>query len=87
MTDITQQSWHAFDSKDKPQQRVGTTSPVVNVIFTADMWRRRGIARDMVEAIARDSGIAVTDVAWSGPFSKFGLALARNISPTGVWMA
>jgi GNAT superfamily N-acetyltransferase len=84
--DTTTTQWHAFDSQDEGQSSAGTTRPAVNVIFTADVWRRRGIARELVEAVARLYGIAVTEIAWSGPFSKTGLALAKSISPAGVWM-
>ncbi len=84
--DSSSQWWHEFDSEDEPELTANTIRPVVNVIFTAQIWRRHGIAKELVEAIAKDSNITLTDVAWSGPFSESGYALAKRINPHGVWM-
>ncbi len=56
------------------------------MIFTSAVWRRRGIAAELVNAIAHDAGIAVSEVAWSTPFSTAGQALAMRIAPAGVWL-
>lgn len=79
--------WHPFDDKDSnvPVSR-DVVRPVVNVIFTAQLWRRRRVAERLVDAVARHAGMTMTDVAWSPPFSTGGRALAQSISPPGVWL-
>ncbi|RSM44504.1 hypothetical protein DMB66_52290 [Actinoplanes sp. ATCC 53533] len=79
--------WHPFDDSDRntPVSR-DVLRPVVNVIFTAQLWRRRRVAQQMVDAVARHAGITTTDVAWSPPFSTGGRALAQSLSPAGVWV-
>ena len=78
--------WHAFDAAPQPQSSI-SERPVISVIFTADLWRRRGVGRTLVEAVAADAGIDVTELAWSGPLSIGGRALAKSISPLGIWHA
>jgi hypothetical protein len=79
--------WNPFDDSDRnaPVSR-DVIRPVVNVIFTAQLWRRRRVAQHLVDAVARHAGITTTDVAWSPPFSTGGRALAQSISPAGVWV-
>jgi hypothetical protein len=79
--------WHPFDGDDENDSvSRDVLRPVVNVIFTAQLWRRRRVAQHLVEAIARHSGLAPEDVAWSLPFSTGGRALAQSISRAGFWL-
>lgn len=78
--------WQAFDAAPQPQSSI-RERPVINVIFTAALWRRRGVGRTLVEAVATDAGIDVTELAWNGPLSVGGEALAKSISPLGIWHA
>jgi hypothetical protein len=87
--DVSHARWYPppiETSKAVAQPTDGQSRPVVNVIFTAAAWRRRGIAAELVNAIATDAGIPVTEVAWSTPFSTAGQALATRIAPAGVWL-
>lgn len=77
--------WLAFDGAPQPPSSI-RERPTINVIFTADLWRRRGVGRTLVEAVAADAGIDVTELAWSGPLSEGGEALAKSVSPFGVWL-
>ena len=61
--------------------------PTVDVIFTADIWRRHGIARALVDAVAADSDVTAADVTWLPPFSDAGLVLAKSIDPNGARLA
>lgn len=74
-------------SKFEPQRTDGQLRPAVNVIFTAGIWRRRGVAQELVGVIATDAAIPESDIAWSTPFSAAGQALATSTAPAGVWLA
>lgn len=78
-------SWDPGEAPDPPAANAGPR-PVINAVFTADVWRRKGVAGDLVAAVAADAGCAVADLAWTPPFSPGGLALARTLSPGGVWL-
>ncbi|MCZ2818029.1 hypothetical protein [Modestobacter sp. VKM Ac-2984] len=65
----------------------GQLRPTVNVIFTAGIWRRRGVAQELVRAIATDADVAVSEVAWHTPFSDAGRGLATRMAPDGAWLA
>lgn len=79
--------WHPDrDPAGGPTPAIGRVRPTVNVIFTAHHWRRRGIGRRLVTAIAQHAGIAPGEIAWSQPFSPGGRALAHSVSPSGVWL-
>jgi hypothetical protein len=87
--DTTHARWYPqpIETSEAVAQPIdGQPRPVVNVIFTAAIWRRRGIAAELVTAIAADAGISVTDVAWHTPFSNAGQALADRLTPAGVWI-
>lgn len=84
-TDVAQ--WRAFEpSKVRSQPTDGRLRPVVNVIFTAHIWRRQGIAKELVEAIAADAELPVSEIAWNTPLSTAGSALAKSTSTDGAWL-
>jgi hypothetical protein len=49
--------------------------------------RRHGVARQLVDAAARDSGISASTLAWAEPFTDSGYLLARSVAPSGMWIA
>lgn len=84
-TDVAQ--WRSFEPpKVRPQPTDGRLRPVVNVIFTAHVWRRQGIAKELVEAIAADAELPVSEIAWNTPLSTAGSALARSTATDGAWL-
>lgn len=65
--DATHTRWypHPIETSEVTAQPTdGQLRAIVNVIFTAAIWRRRGIAAELVAAVAADAGIPATDVAW-----------------------
>lgn len=85
--DDTQARWFdAWAERAGPHPDDGLRRPVVNVIFTAQTWRRSGVAREMVLAVAAHSGVDVSALAWAQPLSRGGQALARSLCPVGVWL-
>jgi GNAT superfamily N-acetyltransferase len=72
--------------KSVPRPGDGAPRPAVNVIFTAQIWRRHGVARELVRAISADAGIDLAETAWTTPFSDSGHALARSIGSGGGWL-
>lgn len=59
------------------------TRPCVLVVWVALERRRRGVARQLVDAAARDSGITASGFAWAEPFTDSGYLLARSVAPNG----
>ncbi|MYW18561.1 hypothetical protein GT039_24035 [Streptomyces sp. SID2955] len=64
-----------------------TLRPRVDLVWVADTCRRRGVGARLVQALADDFGCDVADVSWSAPISVAGQALARWLSPEGVWVS
>lgn len=54
--------------------------PAIAGIFVCHAWRRRGIGRWLVEQVAAARGCLPRDLAWLGPLSDDGEALARSIT-------
>ena len=63
------------------------TRPCVLVVWVATDRRRRGVARQLVDAAAQDSGITASGSAWAGPFTDSGYLFARSVDPNGMWIA
>lgn len=63
------------------------TKPCVMVVWVAPEMRRRGVARQLVDAAARDYGIRASGLAWAEPFTDSGYLLARSMAPDGMWIA
>jgi hypothetical protein len=57
--------------------------PCVLVVWVA----RCGIARRLVDAVARHCETTASDLAWAEPFTDNGYLLARSVSPDGMWIA
>jgi hypothetical protein len=49
--------------------------------------RRRGVARQLVDAAAQDSGITASGLAWAEPCTDSGYLFARSVDPNGMWLA
>ena len=61
--------------------------PSIELIWVAATHRRQGLGRLLVEHLAADSAVPLEELAWSWPLSKNGgKALARSITPDGVWI-
>lgn len=87
--DATHARWYPLPietSKAVAQTTAGDVRPVVNVIFTATIWRRRGVAAELAVAISAEAGIPEAGVAWSTPLSPAGQALATRTAPAGLWL-
>lgn len=63
------------------------TRPCVKVVWVALEMRRRGVARQLVDAAARDCGVGASGLAWTEPFTDSGYLLARSMTPDGMWIA
>jgi hypothetical protein len=61
--------------------------PCALVVWVAIERRRSGVARQLVDAAARDSGVAASGLAWAGPFTDSGYLFARSVAPNGMWIA
>jgi hypothetical protein len=58
---------------------------VVWVVALAVRWR--GVGRHLVNAAARDCGIAASGLAWAEPFTDSGYLLARSVATNRMWIA
>jgi ribosomal protein S18 acetylase RimI-like enzyme len=56
------------------------TLTVVTEVYVCAAYRRRGIATELVHAIARVREKPVTQIAYGGPFTRAGWALAKALS-------
>jgi hypothetical protein len=56
------------------------TSRLVRVVYTAANYRRQGVASKLAARFAGDLEMAVSDLAWDGPFTSGGAALMRRLS-------
>lgn len=56
------------------------------MVWVAPKRRRRGVARQLVGAAARDCGVTASALAWAEPFTDSGYLLARSIAPNGIWI-
>jgi hypothetical protein len=63
------------------------TRPCILVVWVAPGMRRRGAARQLVDAAARHAGTAASALAWAEPFTDSGYRLATSIAPEGMWIA
>lgn len=57
------------------------------MVWVALERRRRGVARQLVDAAARDCGITASGLAWAEPFTDSGYLFARSVAPNGMWIA
>jgi hypothetical protein len=62
-------------------------SPCVMVVWVDAQLRRRGVARQPVDAAARHAGVTPSGLAWAEPFTDRGYLLAQSIAPDGLWIA
>lgn len=63
------------------------TRPCVLVVWVVAGLRRRGVARQLVDAAAQCSGITPSGLAWAEPFTDNGYLLAQAVAPDGLWIA
>jgi GNAT superfamily N-acetyltransferase len=61
--------------------------PCVIVVWVDGELRRNGIARELVNAAARQAGVTASGLAWAEPFTDRGYFLAKSIAPDGSWIA
>lgn len=61
--------------------------PQIILIWVADAYRRKGIGARLVQLLADEFGCHLSDVSWSTPVSTAGRKLARQISPSGIWVS
>jgi GNAT superfamily N-acetyltransferase len=57
--------------------------PCVMVVWVEVQLRRRGVARQLVDAAARHAGVTPSSLAWAEPFTDSGYLLAQSIAPDG----
>ncbi len=55
---------------------------VVTEVFVCSEYRRRGVATELVHALARHYERPITGIAYGGPFTSAGWALAKALSST-----
>lgn len=70
--DLAASTW----SGETQQRGVAT----VDLVFTCQVWRRRGVGRRLVEAIAGANQVSPAALAWSSPFTDAGRALAQAVA-------
>lgn len=56
-------------------------------MWVAPAVRRRGAARELVEAAAQHSGVTASSLSWAEPFTDSGYLFARSVTPNGMWIA
>ena len=54
------------------------------VVWVALEMRRRGVARQLVDAAARDCGVSASGLAWAEPFTDSGYLAAVPGSHPGL---
>ncbi|MFJ4672792.1 GNAT family N-acetyltransferase [Kitasatospora purpeofusca] len=64
-----------------------TKRPCIDMIWVASTYRRHGVGRLLLQALADDFGCTIADVSWSSPVSEAGEHLARRVSPSGIWIS
>lgn len=64
-----------------------TIRPSVDLVFVANRWRRAGIARALVTALAAHSKTSPTELAWALPFTAQGRALADSLGHRQLWVS
>jgi GNAT superfamily N-acetyltransferase len=62
-------------------------SPCIMVVWVDAQLRRRGVARQLVDAAARHAGVTPSGLAWAEPFTDSGYLLAQSIAPDGLRIA
>lgn len=61
--------------------------PCIMVVWVDVRLRRRGVARQLVDAAARHAGVTLSDLEWAEPFTDSGYHLAHSVAPDGLWIA
>ncbi len=85
--DVDRHRWWDLEDSSECGEPVEVRRPRIDMIWTADTYRRHGIGQALVQALAADYGCAVTDVSWSAPVTSLGQTLARRLSPRGIWIS
>lgn len=52
----------------------------IGLVWTAFLWRRRGVATDLIRKIASIHNVQVDDLVWGVPFTEAGKALALSLT-------
>lgn len=79
--------WWELDEKSKYGESNDAVRPRIDMIWAAETYRRHGVGKTLVQALAKDSGCEVSDLSWSSPVSNAGRRLARRLSPGGIWVS
>ncbi|TQF01331.1 hypothetical protein E6W39_02605 [Kitasatospora acidiphila] len=85
--DTDRHRWWDLGERSKYGERNDAVRPRIDMIWTAETYRRHGVGKILVQALAKDSGCEVEDVSWSSPVSDDGRLLALRLSPGGVWVS
>lgn len=85
--DTDRHSWWDLGESSKYGESDGTVRPRIDMIWVAETYRRHGVGRTLVQALAGDSGCGVEDVSWSSPVSDHGRQLVLRLSPGGAWVS
>jgi hypothetical protein len=56
----------------------------LSMIWTLEKERRKGYARQLISVATEYVGISISELAWSAPFTEFGYAFAKTISPNEI---
>lgn len=78
--------WNLMADSPRGDQDL-TLRPRIDLIWVANAYRRNGLGALLVQSLAEEFGCQIADVSWSTPISDAGQALARQLSPGGVWIS
>lgn len=75
---------HSFALKQLDPPHLEAPRTKIARVWLAANYRHRGLALEMLRAIAAYDGLAVQDLGWELPFTDAGSALVRRICPDVV---
>jgi hypothetical protein len=78
-------TWELYESKEI--ENIPLLPDVrwkIAMIWTLGSKRQKGYAKQLVNIAAEYVGNSVSEIAWSTPFTKFGLPFAKTITPNEV---
>jgi hypothetical protein len=80
-------SWDDYDDERRPATGVAPmTTWTVETIWTYAAAQQRGLAKDLLDAAAREVEQPIPSFAWRRPFTPSGEAFVRRLCPEGFWV-
>ncbi len=78
-------AWKFYEKKDgKNIALLPDKRWKIAMIWTLEKERRKGFASRLINVASEYIGSPVSEIAWSTPFTKFGLSLAKSIASTEI---